>query len=360
MIVIGETGSEKSTFINYLTNFFLNGSLKHLKVAIPTRYRKSTEKYSHNEKDVSDVTVSKTDSCYEYKFARKGRSYLFLDTPGLSDTRGVDQDDKNLENIVRSVENLDDIVCVIIVINGTAPRLSASIKNVIVRMQGFLPDVILDHVVVVLTNVYFHICNFDIKALDLNGTVHPFYMQNSAFSTDPSRWDDNAMKLLQHDWDIAFEELKRMLGLIDTFQVKSVQAFTEMKNIRHAIKSLMHEARLEVENIQKMQDQIAALEKALKSFGDDQDKYKDYTKQNVISVPKLVDADYHSTICSRCDLVCHDNCRLEETYVKGDGELAGCAAMNNGTCTICSGHCPFEEHYHGRKTMHTTTQTFGF
>ncbi|CAF0776843.1 unnamed protein product [Didymodactylos carnosus] len=200
-LVIGETGSGKSTFINYLTNYFRHGSLNNVKVAIPSKYRPHiTEHFAHNENNVSDTTQSKTDSCNQYMFNddRTNRQYIFLDTPGLSDTRGAKQDDENMTKIIDSVETLGGIAAVIIVVNGTNPRLTANMQNVIARLRGNLPDVVMDSVVVVLTNAKRHEANFDLKSLELHGNVYPYYMQNSAFSQDAATWDQRAMEVGLH------------------------------------------------------------------------------------------------------------------------------------------------------------------
>jgi len=108
VLVIGETGSGKSTFINYLTNYFRGGSLQNIKVAIPSKYRPAiTEQFAHCENNLRDTTQSKTDMCNQYIFVDAAspsqKQYLFLDTPGLSDTRGAEQDNINMNKIIDGV-----------------------------------------------------------------------------------------------------------------------------------------------------------------------------------------------------------------------------------------------------------------
>ena len=193
------------------------------------------------------------------------------------------------------MESLGGLSAVIIVVNGTTGRLTLNLRNVIARLRGNLPDIVMDNVIVVMTNAKRHEANFNISSLQLHGTVYPYYMQNSAFSQDSLKWDQAALDALQFDWDASMDELRRMVETIDTFKTKSVTAFKDMKDIRNAIKALMHEARLEVSRIQKMQDELAAFEHALKQYKTDEVTYKDYTRERVVETKELIDAKYHSS-----------------------------------------------------------------
>lgn len=247
VLVIGETGSGKSTFINYLTNYFLNGSLQDIKVAIPSKFHsKSTEQFAHCERDIQNNTLSKTDDCNQYMFSTSSKQYLFIDTPGLSDTRGAAQDYQNIIKIVESAENLGGLTAVIIVVNGAVARLTVNLRNVLVRLRGNLPDIVMDNIIIVLTNSARYAANFTIDALGMSGNIYPYYMQNSAFSQDPNTWTTSAMELLKFDWDQSMSEIKNMIETIDTFKKKSVTAFKQMKDIRNEMKSILHAARVEV------------------------------------------------------------------------------------------------------------------
>ena len=358
VLIIGETGSGKSTFINYLTNYFRNGSLQNIKIAIPSKFRPQvTESFGHCELDIQNTTQSKTDACHQYMFSKDAKNYIFLDTPGLSDTRGAEQDNINISKIIDSVEGLSGLTAVIIVVNGAVARLTVNLLNVIIRLRGNLPDVVMDNVVVVLTNSTRYAANFSVKALELNGNVYPYYMQNSAFSTDPSTWNNDALGALQYDWDQAMEELKAMVQALDTFKTKSVTAFKNMKDIRNEIKTLMHSAQLEVTQIQKMQDEIASFDAVLAQASSDLITYKDYSKARTVENIELVDSPHHSTLCQNCNHVCHDKCGLQETTIVGAQIFQGCWAMSEGNCTKCPNNCSYTAHYHAKKTVQKISKT---
>lgn len=258
----------KSTFVNYLTNYFLNGQYKSPRISIPTRYYgKITESFGHCEKAIYDVTVSKTDACHQYLFQdpKTDRQYLFLDTPGLGDTRGAKQDENNIETILNAIDNLQGLTGVIIVVNGSIARVTTNFKSVLLALRGNLPDIVMDNVILVLSHVKRHQATFDIKkTLKMNGTtVYPYYMQNSAFAQDPNRWGAHEHEHIARDWSESMEEIRQMLAIINTFQTKSVAAFDDMRTIRNAIKTCMHDARLEITKVQQMHDEILAFEQVL-------------------------------------------------------------------------------------------------
>ncbi|CAG8824832.1 8389_t:CDS:2, partial [Dentiscutata erythropus] len=94
ILLLGGTGTGKSTIINTVTNYFKGGTLDNPKIVIPTKYFDVTEmEYNdkHTEAKVDDVTKSQTTKCSTYKFNHPddpSYKFIFYDTPGLSDTNG--------------------------------------------------------------------------------------------------------------------------------------------------------------------------------------------------------------------------------------------------------------------------------
>ncbi|CAF4287218.1 unnamed protein product, partial [Rotaria sp. Silwood2] len=127
ILLISETGAGKSTFINYLCNYFHKGDINNPKIAIPSKYHPvPTEEFSHYEFNIYDNNQSKTNHCIQYMFTdvTTNKQYLFLDTPGFSDTHNIEQNQMNMNKIIGAITQLDNLTSIILVVNGSFSRLT--------------------------------------------------------------------------------------------------------------------------------------------------------------------------------------------------------------------------------------------
>lgn len=183
ILLLGETGSGKSTLINYIANYFLDGSLDDLKIAIPMKHHKQNIPGFpiHSEQDIHDKTKSKTEKCTLYNFTYNGKQYGFIDVPGLSDTNGAHKDIEHIENIMTTAESIGSIAAIVLVINGTVARVTSNLKNAIV---------------VVFTNCSVDTVNFELSVLK-PWTIpeeNIFYMDNNALRVPKKDWYNNQEK----------------------------------------------------------------------------------------------------------------------------------------------------------------------
>jgi hypothetical protein len=130
-----------------------------------------------------------------------------------------------------------------------------------------------------------------------------------------------------------------------------------MRDARMRLKQSLHAAMLETQKYRQVLASLDQAEAAMKQNSSDVNAFSNYIKRTQQTVTELVDASYHSTICSTCNVVCHNRCGLSEISAHGDNAFRNCAAFSGDNCHAGSCRCSFTTHYHGRKTMSTTVKT---
>jgi hypothetical protein len=132
----------------------------------------------------------------------------------------------------------------------------------------------------------------------------------------------------------------------------STDQFAAMQKNRDVVKAALHGARLKVEELQKVQDNILDIEAVMRRQQDDMNRFKDYTTSKKIDTVEMEDTPYHNTVCSTCNCVCHEQCGLEEIQIAGDCRFLQCVAFSGQQhCNACGGEsrCGHSSHYHARK-----------
>ena len=166
MLLIGETGSGKTSFLNLLCNSKLIEELG-TKVDASKLYRIR----HYNDLAIEDSTAramaSKTSEAKLYDTELCKMRMTVIDTPGLGDSRGLEQDRKNVAKIIDALRHEEYVNCVCLVINGRQARMSASLKYVLSEISTILPREIFVNIIVVFTYTTDPLdCNFDVSEMD--------------------------------------------------------------------------------------------------------------------------------------------------------------------------------------------------
>ncbi|CAG8789804.1 10457_t:CDS:2, partial [Dentiscutata erythropus] len=118
----------------------------------------------------------------------------------------------------------------------------------------------------------------------------------------------------------------------------STQAFETMRQYRNKIKSEIVKVTQDIANIQQIQDRLEVAQKALQKTDDQKKAFSNYTTSETITLRKIVNADFHSTVCTlhlKDNLICHENCELEMESASGNDHFAACSYMGCGRCLVC-------------------------
>ncbi|KAN0047468.1 hypothetical protein ACTA71_001850 [Dictyostelium dimigraforme] len=135
LLLLGESGIGKSTFVNSFANYSLYSSFEEaraneLQVLISSKFRLfvngKEEVISVNEKTEPQM-MGKNKSievCRTFKFPEVG--ITIIDTPGIGDTRGILQDMSNLESITKYISKFNKIDGICILLHPASRRLNIS------------------------------------------------------------------------------------------------------------------------------------------------------------------------------------------------------------------------------------------
>ena len=379
VLMCGETGSGKSTIINGLVNLCAKSSMlgrEHIKVAIPTRYLPQSPEFAGvaGSEVGGSAVCSQTQSCATYNLTHSVPNAIVnlqvIDSPGFSDTRGVSQDEVNMSKIIETVSTLPTpLTSLVLVLNGATSRHTINVRNMISRLRGNMPDAVLRNLVIVCTNCTSHTCNTDNDAMRVelglaaSDRAEFFYIQNSAFSSNPDTWTEVTRREIAKDWKLCCRELHRLVEFLSS-KVQAVSPspppvvnWQAMREARMRLKQALHAALLDTQQYRQVLVSLDQAEAAMKQNSSDANAFSNFIKRTQQTVTELVDAPYHSTICSSCNTVCHDHCGLSEISNHGDNAFRSCAAFSGDNCHAGSCRCSYTRHYHGRKTMRTTTKT---
>ena len=135
---------------------------------LPSKY--NLEPYDVTNEHGGAQNHSQTKTAKVYKFTGLNDvSVTVLDTPGLADTRGLEKDNEHKQSINAAIrDNIPEVTAVIILANGTNPRLSVTTDYTISTLCSSFPRTLAQNIGVLFTNVQnMDRCAFDMNSLPL-------------------------------------------------------------------------------------------------------------------------------------------------------------------------------------------------
>ena len=363
LLLVGETGSGKTAFLNFLCNSALIQALGHVDLNELKSFNRIALENAQSKKmesKTSDASMYEADLC--------GVKIGIIDTPGFGDSRGLKQDKENADMIVKCITSQEYINCICLVINGRLSRLNATLRYVLTEVTAILPKYALSNIVVVFTNCAEVLdLSFEPKSLEeffgkpFDGN-HMFFIENpycrleKAKEKQGSLPSDRVADSLKRSFETAIEMLKDFFEVVYKFEPMHTRPFEELHQKKEEIEETSltllteyeYQKRLEKEIIKAGREVEAAAEsKRLNS--------KLYKTTRKVERPITVKTDRHNTLCGAkgCHSNCHLPCYLPKSFDKQ--AFKGCAAMGGGTrCKKC-GHS-YDLHYHNEVMFKLVTE----
>ena len=270
ILILGETGVGKSTWINALANYLLFPTLQEasesedIKVLIPSQFSytsetgetKSIAVGAKSDNEVLAAGQSATQGPQAYKFNVGKRIICLIDTPGIGDVRGLEQDEKNFENILSHLAYYDEIHGICILLKPNDSRLSVTFRFCITELLTHLHKTAAQNVMFCFTNARgtFYRPGDTLPVLQklvseykgANVKIDPsnqFCFDNESFRVlacmrNGIKFHEKDIETYSSSWDHSVAETKRLFEYVQGLHPHTVKETMSLNNARRIILEL--------------------------------------------------------------------------------------------------------------------------
>ncbi|CAF4042310.1 unnamed protein product [Rotaria magnacalcarata] len=252
ILLMGQTGVGKSTFINGLANYLCNDTLDEavndrMQAIIPSSFnfthsdtfeQKMIIIGEENEHEKFSVLgQSGTQQCRSFILPVGNRNLRIIDTPGVADTRGLEQDAKNFHEILTYISQYEHLNAICILLKPNEERLNILFKFCIQELLRHIHLSANENIIFIFTNIRStmfapgntsHILKVLLDQYKTNYQVDVPFTRNNTFLLDNEAFrflavrqngiqlNDEQTASYQKSWNHTIKEYSRLMGHIAT------------------------------------------------------------------------------------------------------------------------------------------------
>ncbi|KAI4887010.1 hypothetical protein NFI96_021594 [Prochilodus magdalenae] len=340
ILMVGETGTGKTTLINTMVNYFLGVKFED-KVWFEITEEK---KRDQTESQTSEVTV------YEINSEERLSSLTIIDTPGYGDTRGIEKDmdiARNLHELFLHGTGVKDLDAVCLVLKASQNRISDRQRYIFESVLSLFGKDIEDIIVLCIThsdggpptNVLEAIkkekipCCYDNE----NEPVH-FLFNNRQSEKCTTKYE----RVSRSAWEMAAGSIGEFFEFLKSRQRKSVTLTVSVLNERTQLKACVESLKERIKFSDLTQNELTEVKKTLEQNKEKIEEDNKFPFTVRVAYKEKVDITYSSwrdqmvTSCTKCQENCHEyDCWFARN-------VQWCEVMRNNHCTVCK--CHFSTH----------------
>ena len=341
LLVVGATGAGKSTLINGMVNYIMGVTWEddfRFKLVI----------------DEPNVSSSKSQTKYitAYTFyPMEGSSLTYkltiIDTPGFGDTEGLKRDRLITQQIKEffsipppnGINHLDGIG---FVTQASLARLTPTQEYIFASVLSIFGKDL-------SKNIFMMVTFADgqkppviqaLKDARIPNSGKHFKFNNSALFADNKETEASFDAMF---WKMGFQSIAAFFA--DFEKAESVcldltkEVLKEREQLQTLLEGLNPQITMGLNKIEEMRKEEIVMQQREKEI----ETNKEFTYTVEIDKPRQEDVSgkgVHTTTCLKCNFTCHNSC----AYADDDDKLHCCAMGSNGYCTVCPGHCYWNEH----------------
>ena len=352
MLLIGETGSGKTSFLNLLCNY---GLVKKLGFEVGVEHF-----HSFNDIKIENSTAKKMESKtsdamkYAVSLGDDDINLEIIDTPGFGDSRGMEEDKKHIKRIIDALKKEDYVNCVCLIINGRASRMSATLGYVLSEITSILPRTIIDNIIVVFTNTTGLLqLNFNLGALNPyfgRELQHSFCIENPYCLFEKANEKKGLIskellaESLKDEFEKAAKALNKLFTTMKSFEMVHTKDFLRLYRKKEEIEVTITTTLTKYNNQSQLDELIKKTTKKIGDAVSEKEFHKEFKHRRTRTERITVHTDYHNTLCSApgCTSNCHEHCSLSR--ILDSNKFKDCACISGNYCKECGHHYSSHQH----------------
>ncbi|CAB1345343.1 unnamed protein product [Coregonus sp. 'balchen'] len=344
ILIVGETGTGKSTLINAMVNYVLGVEWKdNVWFEIVEE-----EKGSQTESQTTAVTVYEVFGC---EGLRVPYSLTVIDTPGYGDTRGIQEDQQisgKLLELFRTTDGIHQLDAVGLVVKASENRLCDRQKYIFDAVLSLFGKDMEKNIVALITHSLGRSPKNALEAItkanvpcaknDRNQPVH-FVFKNCQCEVfdEENENHEEYVSSQKTAWDKGVKSMDKFFDYkMEPKSVKMTEGVLRERKQLEACVSNIHE---KIHMIDLKQDEIEQTQEALDKHKKEMEENKDFTY--TVDMPYKEKEDTKEEKATTCS-VCEENCHYPGCWWVND--LSWCSAMKKNYCTVCTGKCHYTKH----------------
>ncbi|XP_075779179.1 uncharacterized protein LOC112543713 isoform X2 [Pelodiscus sinensis] len=350
IMVMGATGSGKTTLINGMINYVLGVQWKD---EFRFKLIHETTNRSQAESQTSEVTAYEVNHTKGFQVPY---SLTIIDTPGFGDTRGIDHD----KEIIRKVQEffstpgaIDHIDAVCFVVQASLARLTHAQRYVFDSVLSVFGKNIKDNILILVTfadgqtpPVLETIKRADVPcAKDAQGNPVYFKFNNSALFSCNAAADEGSCNFDEMFWKMGARSMQTCFESLGNLETKSLTLTQEVLRERKELEVAMEGLQPQIKAGLMKLEELRKTREALERHKGDMEANRNFEYEVEKTVPVQTDISgkgYYLTNCQQCHYTCHYPC-----IMPNDIDKHGCAAIDRktGRCMVCPGKCDWTVHF---------------
>ncbi|XP_038136604.1 uncharacterized protein LOC119780592 [Cyprinodon tularosa] len=342
ILLVGETGAGKSTFINALVNFT---------IGVKFQDKVCFQIVEKTDQETSEVTV------YEV-FGFEGRvipfSLTIIDTPGFGGIRGIEYDDsitRRLLDLFRS-GGIEELHAVGLVMKASGNRLNDRLMYILNSVMSLFGKNIEDNIITLIThsngrtpkNVLQILEVSTIKCAKDEKNKSVYFLFNNCQSEDRTEEEE----YLEGAYKVTEKGVKEFTAFLEKSQPQKLKTTVDVIKERIKLTACIQNLQQRFTEAEEKQNQIRQIQHNLMKHKEEMEKNENfsfeveesYKVKEYIKNEKWIKDVLHdgAMCCTRCEENCHfPGCNWAPTP-------ALCEVIKDGHCIVCTGKCPTSDH----------------